>query len=183
MIRLFAALPLPEATRERLARLQSGLPGARWVDPHNLHITLRFIGEVDEGTAADVDEALDRVTAPPFPLVLEGAGNFGKGHRSHTLWAGVERSDPLHHLRDKIESALVRAGLPPEERKYSPHVTLARLNDQSAARLGPWLAGAGLFRDGPVMVDRFCLYESILGRTGPTYHALRSYPLGGWRPE
>ncbi|WP_119679520.1 RNA 2',3'-cyclic phosphodiesterase [Indioceanicola profundi] len=182
MIRLFAAIPLPEAMRERLSRLNGGVPGARWVAPENMHITLRFIGEVDEGRAQDIDAALDTVTAQPFPLTLSGLGNFGRGHRAHTLWVGVEKNPALHHLRDKVESAVVRAGLPAEERKYSPHITLARLKDTNSAKLGRFLEENGMFQDGPIMVERFCLYESILGRSGPVYHEVRSYPLGGWSP-
>jgi len=178
MIRLFVALPLPEDVRDRLTRLQGGVPGARWVAAENLHLTLRFVGEVDEGTAQDVDTALDTVTAPGFPLALDGLGSFGKGHRAHTLWAGVERNEALMHLQAKVESALVRGGIKPEERKFSPHVTLARLTDNSPAKLTRMLADNGMFRAGPFMADRFCLYESILGRSGPTYHELRSYPLG-----
>lgn len=187
MIRLFAAIPLPEATVERLARLQGGLPGTRWVRPENMHITLRFIGEVDEGTAQDVDAALAAIEAKPFTVTLSGLGSFGKGHRTHTLWVGVEKNPALHALRDKAESAIVRTGLPPEERKYSPHVTLARLGsglgDNAAPKLARFLEANGMFQEGPLTVDRFCLYESILGRSGPVYHELRRYPLGGWSPD
>lgn len=183
MIRLFVALPLPEDVRDRLARLASGLPGARWVPPENYHVTLRFIGEVPEDTAHDVDAALDMVSASPFPVTLDGMGTFGSGHRMRTLWAGVAPSEPLRHLRDKVESALVRAGLPPEERKFTPHVTLARLGDTPQGRLADWMAGNGMFTAGPVSADRFVLYESVLGRGGSAYHALRDYPLGGWRPD
>lgn len=177
MIRLFVALPLPETTRDRLARLQSGLPGARWVAPDNMHVTLRFIGEVDEGTAQDIDTALDGLSAPGFTLTLSGLGSFGKGHRSRALWAGVDRTAALQHLRDKVESAVVRAGQPAEERKFSPHVTLARLGDTPPAKLARFLEAHGMLLEGPLGVDRFCLYESVLGRSGPTYHELRSYPL------
>lgn len=184
MIRLFVGLPLPERTRERLAGLAHGLAGARWVSPENYHLTLRFIGEVDEGTAADIDEALDHVVAKPFPLALDGLGSFGRGHRQHTLWVGVERCEGLSHLQAKVESAVVRAGQKAEDRKFSPHVTLARLgNELGAEKLARFVEANALFRDGPFQVDRFCLYESVLGKGGAVYHELRSYPLGGWRPE
>lgn len=183
MLRLFVALPLPPSLRDRLVLLRGGVPGARWVEPEALHLTLRFIGEVDEATAADLDRALDGVTSPTLTLALDGLGTFGKGHRTHTLWAGVARNDGLRHLRDKVESALVRAGRPAEERKFSPHVTLARLNDPSEPRLARFVQENGAFQAGPVEIDRFCLYESRLGRTGSTYDILRDYPLGGWRPD
>ncbi|HYE51785.1 MAG TPA: RNA 2',3'-cyclic phosphodiesterase [Azospirillaceae bacterium] len=182
MIRLFVGLPLPETVRDRLKSLGGGIQGARWVPPENFHVTLRFVGEVDEGTAQDIDEALDLVVAQPFALTLDGLGTFGKGHMARTLWAGVEASEPLRHLRDKVESAVVRAGLPAEERKFSPHVTLARLGETPAQKLARFIEDRGLFREGPFQVDRFVLYESVLGRGGPTYHEQRSYPLGGWRP-
>ncbi|MBB6253600.1 RNA 2',3'-cyclic phosphodiesterase [Nitrospirillum iridis] len=184
MIRLFVGLAMPEAVRNTLSRLAGGLPGARWVRPENHHLTLRFIGEVDEGVAQDVDEALDLVTAPPFALTLDGLGHFGQGVRARTLWAGVGPEPALDHLQAKVESAVVRTGLPAETRKFSPHVTLATLGrDTPPARLGRFLEEYGLFQAGPFPVDQFILYESVLGRQGSTYHALRSYPLGGWRPE
>lgn len=182
MIRLFVALPLPEEVRDRLSRIAGGLPGARWIAPENYHVTLRFIGEVDDGTAADVDAALDRLAAQPFALTLDGMGTFGRGHMAKTLWVAVQRAEPLQHLRDKVESALVRAGLPPDERKYTAHVSLARLGSTPESRLAEFLAVNGAFRAGPISVDRFVLYESILGRDGGVYRELRSYPFGGWRP-
>ena len=183
MLRLFVALPLPEEVRDRLARLASGLPGARWIDPANHHLTLRFIGEVDEGTAQDIDDALDQVTVQPFPVTIDGLGTFGRGHMAKTLWAGVQPSEPLRHLRDKVESAVVRAGLPAEERKFTPHVTLARLGDTPEARLATFLGANGMLLAGPFQADRFVLYESVLGKGGSVYHSLRDYPLGGWRPD
>lgn len=180
MLRLFVGIPMPEMVVERLTGLASGLPGARWVPPENYHLTLRFLGEMDEGSGHDVDEALDHVTGPAFALTLSGLGSFGKGHKQHALWAGVEESELLRHLQAKVESALVRAGLPAEERKFSPHVTLAYLTDTPPAKLANYLGANGLFQAGPFMVDRYCLYESVLGRSGATYHILQDYPLGGW---
>lgn len=183
MLRLFIGIGLPDGVRDGLSRRASGLPGARWVSAENYHLTLRFIGEVDEGVAEDVNEALDLVVAPPFTLTLDGLGSFGKGHKARALWAGVAPSDPLLHLQAKVESALVRAGLAPEERKYSPHVTLAYLGGETPAeKLGRYMEANGLLREGPFPVDHFTLYESVLGKTGPTYHPLQDYPLGGWQP-
>ena len=183
MMRLFVALPLPERVRDRLAGLAGGVPGARWEPPENYHITLRFIGEVDEGMAQDIDEEQDYTAEPNFPVTLEGIGTFGRGDKSRALWAGVAASDPLRHLRDKIESAVVRAGLAPEERKFQPHVTLARLKEAASERVGRFVAERALFREGPFMADRFVLYESTLGKSGSVYTELQSYPLGGWRPD
>src|SRR5579872_6450238 len=113
MLRLFVGIAFPPELKLRLSLLCTGVGGARWVDPGNLHLTLRFIGEIDEGLAADVDEALQRVKARPFTLQLGGVGVFG-GNRPHALWVGVEKNPALAALRDKIEQALVRVGLAPE---------------------------------------------------------------------
>jgi 2'-5' RNA ligase len=109
--------------------------------------------------------------------VLDGVGQFGSGSRARVLWAGVERNDALMHLNQKVESALVRTGLPPEERRYSPHVTLARLRESPPERLGRFIQDRGLFRAGPIRVEHFTLFESRLGRSGPVYEPLREYPL------
>lgn len=178
MMRLFTALDFPEDVRERLAGLGGGVPGARWTEPENLHLTLRFIGEVPDDQAADIAAALSAVQAPAFDLVLDGVGVFGSGRNARILWAGVERSEALSHLQAKVESALVRAGVPAEERKFSPHVTLARLKDAPQERIGRFLSDRGLFRAGPMRMEHFTLYRSHLGRTGPVYEAIGEYPLG-----
>lgn len=182
MIRLFVALPLPEDVRDRLAGLGGGVPGARWLEPDSLHLTLRFIGDVEEGMARDLDTELARVAAPGFALTLAGVGQFGSGRKAHALWAGIERSEGLAHLQAKIESAVVRAGFPPETRKFTPHVTLARLNHANPDRLARFLSGNGLFRARPVWVANFALFQSLQGRGGAVYRALAEYPLDhdGW---
>jgi len=134
MLRLFVGIEFPPELKLHLSLLQSGIAAAGWIDPGNFHLTLRFIGEVDEGTAADVDEALLRLKARPFSLQLSGVGVFG-GDKLRTLWVGVEREAALSTLQGKIEQALIRAGQPPEPRKFLPHVTLARL--RSPRRLEP----------------------------------------------
>src|SRR5260221_11802765 len=123
MVRLCVALTLPLAVRERLIMLSGGVPGARWTAIDNFHVTLRFIGEVGFHPAQAFAMALAQVRAPGFALTLSTIDQFGKGEKSRVLWIGVEKSPALLHLRDKIESALVRAGLEPEGRKYAPHVT------------------------------------------------------------
>ncbi|MGQ9366370.1 RNA 2',3'-cyclic phosphodiesterase [Azospirillum sp. ST 5-10] len=178
MIRLFVALELPEDLRQRLSGLGGGVPGARWAEPENLHLTLRFIGEVPDDRLHDIDAALATVEAPAFDVVLDGVGVFGSGRNARVLWAGVERNEALGHLQAKVESALVRGGLPRDERKFSPHVTLARLKEAPRERIGRFLEERGLFRAGPVPVDHFTLFRSHLGRTGAVYEALRDYPLG-----
>jgi 2'-5' RNA ligase len=178
MVRLFVALDLPETVRHRLGALTSArLPGARWVPPENMHLTLRFVGEVDHGQADDIDAALAGISARGFSLTFEGVGVFESGRRVHALWVGVERNPALEHLRAKVESAVVRAGCEPERRKFSPHVTLARLDQPDAAKLGGFLHDNGLFRLGPVPVEHFTLFSSRLGRDGAHYTAEADYAL------
>jgi 2'-5' RNA ligase len=182
MLRLFVAIPPPEAIRDRLLDLEGGVPGARWVEADNLHLTLRFLGEVDEPMAADLDAELARLRAPAFEMALAGVDCFGSPKKPATLWAGVDAPPALGHLRDKVDRAAVAAGFAPERRKFKPHVTLARLKDAPRERLGRWLAENGLFRTPPFTVDRFALYRSDLRADGPVYTELAVYPLEGAAP-
>lgn len=173
MLRLFVGIALPPELKLRLSLLCAGVPGARWVDAGNLHLTLRFIGEVDEGLASDIDAALAQVRARRFELALAGVGQFGM----RMLWAGVARNEALLHLHDKIESALVRLGLAPEARRYAPHVSLARLKGTSEPRLQAYLAEHALFRAAPFAVDHFSLVASYLTKSGAIYEDQADYPL------
>jgi 2'-5' RNA ligase len=176
MIRLFVALELPESVRERLGVLQGGVPGARWVDDHQLHLTLRFIGEVTEDVGHDIDDALLSIRAPGFELELAGVGEFG-GKNPRALWAGVRSNGALLHLQKKVETALQRIGLEPETRKFSPHVTLARLRGAPREKVVQFLSEYGLFASAPFRVDRFVLFSSHQGSGGSVYHPERTYPL------
>jgi len=157
--------------------LCAGVPGAKWVDAGNYHVTLRFIGEVDEGTASDIDVALAQIRAPRFELAVAGVGQFGDA-KPRALWAGVEKNASLLQLRDKVEHALVRIGIEPETRKYAPHVTLARLRDTDLAKLQEFLARHALWRAEPFRVDRFSLIASYLTKSGSIYEDQADYPLG-----
>jgi len=177
LIRLFAAIPLDEATRSQLSRLTGGLPGARWSPPENLHVTLRFVGEVDEAQAEAFHTALEQVSAAPFEMRVHGCGTFSSGHRTHTLWAGIEASEPLLRLQHRVEAAAQRAGLEAETRKYTPHITLARLSRETPPeRLAELMAGNNLL-DFRLAVDRFTLFVSHLGHGEPIYEPLAEYPL------
>jgi RNA 2',3'-cyclic 3'-phosphodiesterase len=181
MLRLFVGIGLPPELKLRLSLLCSGVPGAKWVDPGNFHVTLRFIGEVDEGRAADIDEALAQIRAPGFELALSSVGSFGSASKARMLWAGVEKSPSLLHLHQKVESALMRMGMQPEERRYTPHVTLARLKyapEGGTGRLQAFLAEHALFKAPPFAVDRFSLIASYLTKSGPIYEDEAEYPLG-----
>jgi RNA 2',3'-cyclic 3'-phosphodiesterase len=178
MLRLFVGIEFPPELRLRLSLLQSGVAGAKWVDPGNFHLTLRFIGEVDEGTAADVDEALLRLKARRFSLQLAGAGVFG-GDKPRQLWVGVEREPALATLQSKIEQALMRVGLPPEPRKFAPHVTLARLRMPKRDDIQRFLAATAQFRADPLRVDRFSLIASYPTKAGSVYEDQADYELQG----
>ena len=178
MLRLFVGIGFPPELKLRLSLLCGGVPGAKWVDAGNLHLTLRFIGEVSEDIAADIDDALLRVKASRFSLRLAGTGVFG-GNRPNVLWAGAERDPGLVRLRDKIEQALVRAGLEPEQRKFAPHVTLARLRNPELDKLGHFLAVNAQFRAEPLPVEQFSLIASFPTKAGSVYEDQADYPLGG----
>ena len=175
MLRLFVGIGFPPTLKLQLSLLRSGVPGAKWVDPGNFHLTLRFIGEADEVVAADIDDALVRLRARRFTLQLAGTGVFGDRPRS--LWVGVERSPELVALRDKIEQALIRAGLPPEQRKFAPHVTLARLHNPALDQLRGFLAANAQFRADPLPVEGFSLIASFQTKAGSVYEDQAEYPL------
>ena len=148
MIRLFAALSLPDNVAQSLLAMEAGVPGSKWRRRDQLHVTLRFMGDVEEPVAAAIDDALATISAPAFSLTLKGVGEFG-GRHPHTLWAGVPAKDALLHLQRKIESALQRAGLEPERRKYTPHVTLARLKGTPRSRVIDFLTEHALYASAP----------------------------------
>ena len=178
-MRLFIALDLPWRLRERLALMAgSGIPGARWVSPENYHLTLRFIGETQAHRAEDIDLALSAIRARGFSLTLSGVGTFTKGGRVTAFWVGVERNPQLDHLQNKIETALQRVGVDPERRRFTPHVTLARLDNAVEAKLAAFVQANNLFRAEPVAVEHFTLFSSQLGKEQSVYTAEVEYELG-----
>jgi 2'-5' RNA ligase len=174
MLRLFVGIDLPPELKLSLSLIATGLPGAKWVDAGNYHLTLRFIGEIDEGQAEDVDAALSQIRTPRFDVALATVGHFGL----RQLWVGVERNDALQRLHDKIESALSRLGFPAEERRYTPHVSLARLKGTSESRLQTYLSEHALYRAAPFRADHFSLIASYLTKSGAIYEDQADYPLG-----
>ena len=175
-MRLFVGIALPDEVARSLAALQAGVPGARWMTREQLHLTLRFIGEADGRTAAAIDDALATISAPPFTLELKGVGLFG-GKRPHTLWAGVAANEALFHLQRKIESALQRIGLEADRRKYTPHVSLARLKGTPNGHVIDFLADHALYASVPFAVNGFILYSSLLTPNGSIYRAEKAYRL------
>ncbi len=177
-MRLFVALGFPREIRAHLARLATPLPGARWLPPESYHLTLRFVGEMPGHRAEDLDDALTALRGRGFSLQLCGVGVFEKAGRPQALWAGVERNQPLEHLQTKIETAVQRIGFEPERRRYSPHVTVARLDNAPPGKLVEWLQAHNLLRTEPLVVDHFTLFSSQLGKDGAVYTAEVDYALG-----
>lgn len=177
MHRLFAALPLPSDVTDTLLDTMDGIEGARWQSEEQLHLTLRFAGELDPRQGEDLVTALSRVESPAFDLEIRGAGHFERKGRPHTLWAGVAPSEPLAVLQRRVERACRAAGLVPETRKFVPHVTLARLNSGSGP-IGGWLADNALLSAGPWRAECFALYESRLTPYGSDYERLEDFALG-----
>ncbi len=177
MYRLFVAIDPPEETVRQLQEIAVGLPGARWHDADQIHLTLRFIGEVDGGVFRDVQEALAGITAEPFVIVPKGVGFFPPRKNPETLWVGVEEPELLAHLRNRIESALVRAGLKSEGRRFFPHIALARLKGTPPAKVAGFLAQNALLKLPAFPVTEFCLYSSFLSSEKALHQVEETYPL------
>jgi 2'-5' RNA ligase len=177
MPRLFTALEIPRHVAESLAMMRGGLPGARWIDPENYHLTLRFIGDIDDALARDIAGLLGRVQRRPFGLRLDGLSSFG-GRKPRALVASVTPVTPLLELQAEQERLLQRLGLEPEGRKYIPHVTLARLRDTSSWQVADYLSARGHFRSAAFEASRFVLFSSRSSVGGGPYVVEAAYPLG-----
>lgn len=178
-MRLFVGIALPAEIEDHLSFVGGGIPRARWEPREKLHVTVRFIGEVDGGTKRRLEEALEGVRHPPFTLSVAGVGFFPPGGKPRILWAGLDGAAPVHELHARIERALVAAGLEPERRKLTPHVTLARLHDSPKAKVIEFLQHHALLRTSPWQVRAFQLYSSVLSPGGSKYRIEHHYPLVG----
>lgn len=175
MPRLFTAVEIPHEIGESMARLRGGLPGARWVDPESYHLTLRFIGDIHDGLADEIDLMLGQVARRKFSLSIEGLASFG-GHKPRAVVAAVPPVSPLVDLQAEHERIMQRVGLQPD-RKYKPHVTLARLRDTSSRQVADFLALREPFRSPLFPVSRFVLYSSRNSVGGGPYVVEAEYPL------
>jgi 2'-5' RNA ligase len=176
MPRLFTGLEIPPEIGESLAMLRGGLPGARWIDPENYHLTLRFIGDVDDVIAHEVASLLGMVRRRPFELRLDGLASFG-GNKPRAVVASVSPQQPVTELQAEHERLLRRVGLEPEGRKYTPHVTLARLRDSSSWQVADFLSMRGAFRSMTFEVSRFVLFSSRASVGGGPYVVEAAYPF------
>ena len=178
MHRLFVALRPPHAIRAGLLALMGGVPGARWQDDDQLHLTLRFIGDVPSALAEDIAAMLATIRHPPLDLHLAGCGMFDTRGRPNAIWAGVAPRDALAALHHKVDRAIVRAGAQPERRAYLPHITLARLSG-GAGPIDSFLAAHAALTSPRFTIDRMTLFESHLGHGGAHYAPVEHYPLTG----
>lgn len=176
MPRLFTGVEIPSEIGEILSGLRGGLPGARWISAENYHVTLRFIGDVDDDVAHEIESMLSRVKRGGFELKFDGVTAFG-GKRPRAVVATVAPSASLIEMQAEQERMMQRIGLEPEGRKYTPHVTLARLRDATSQDVATYLAARGLFRAPPIKVSRFVLFSSRASTGGGPYIVEASYPL------
>ncbi|PZO76557.1 MAG: RNA 2',3'-cyclic phosphodiesterase [Mesorhizobium amorphae] len=177
MPRLFTALEIPRDASMSLSLLRGGLPGARWIDVENYHLTLRFIGDVSGPVADEIAGALDRVNRPSFSLELSGVGAFG-GKKPHSVYAAAGPSPELNALQAEIERICQRMGLPAEKNRFVPHVTLARLRNTSPVEVAHYLSARGNFSALPFRVGRFVLMSSRDSVGGGPYVVEEAWPLG-----
>ena len=176
MHRLFVAIRPPEDIRDLLIDAMDDSPALRWVGDDQLHLTLRFIGEVERPIANDVAGALSRLRSPQFDLRVNGVGKFEQ-RNGGALWAAIEPKQPVTALAAKVERAVQLAGLEPERRAFTPHVTLARWNRRNAEAVDAFLRRNSDLHSEPFAVDRFILFESKLSRHGPHYEEVAAFDL------
>ena len=178
-MRLFVALSIPDSIAQELMLWQGGVPGARWQSREQLHMTLRFIGEVDGREARAIEDALAGIDAPAFQLQFHGVGLFGFLW-PHTLWAAARPNEMLDHLARKVDAAIRRVGQPQDAHKFTPHVTLGRLRNPELDKVREWLTDHALSTSTEFTVDAFCLYSSKLTSDGSVYRVEQEYPLRGY---
>ena len=176
MPRLFTGLEIPSDVGQSLATLRGGLPGARWVDPENYHVTLRFIGDVDDTIAREVASMLARVRREAFELRVDDLKSFG-GRKPRAIVAALGPAQALMELQAEHERLLQRVGLEPEGRKFTPHVTLARLRESTSRQVADYLAVRAPFRLPLFKVSRFVLFSSRSSVGGGPYVVEAAYPL------
>jgi RNA 2',3'-cyclic 3'-phosphodiesterase len=176
MPRLFTGLEIPDDIRQSLSMLRGGLPGARWIDPDNYHMTLRFVGDVDDMVAREIVFMLGKVSRGRFELRLDGLSSFG-GRKPRAVVATVAPSPAVMELQAEHERLMQRIGIEPEGRKFTPHVTLARLRDTSSHDVAEFLSARGGFRSAPFEVSNFVLFSSRASVGGGPYVVEADYPL------
>jgi 2'-5' RNA ligase len=177
MPRLFIAIDLPERIKDDITATYVALPGARWMDETQLHLTLRFIGEVPGDVAERIANGLRSVYGPPISLVVKSVGFFPPRREPRILWAGIAENAELLRLQGRIERSVVASGIDPGGRKFHPHVTVARLNGTHPRKLAQYITHNNLFATEQFSVSAFHLYESYLRKEGAHHIKTASYQL------
>ena len=177
MHRLFVAIRPPEDIRDLLIDAMDDSADFRWQEDEQLHLTLRFVGEVERPVAEDLADALGRIHAEPFSIRVSGVGRFEQ-RNSGALWAGVEPRERVAALAAKVERICIASGLEPERRAFHPHVTLARWKGRRTREVAAFLDRTRGLASPPFAVDAFSLFESRLSRHGAHYEEVARYPLG-----
>ena len=176
-IRLFIAIELPDGLKRAFAGLRTPIPGARWVPPEQIHLTLAFLGEVEETAVGHLHDELSRIRIPSFKLRPAGTGCFPGRQRARVLWVGLEPEPHLRDLAAAVQSVLLACGIPQEERPFSPHITLARLKLPAPREVGLFLSGEPKHAFPLVPVREFILFQSRLSSAGAQHVPLHSFPL------
>lgn len=178
MHRLFVAVDLPDELKREIAGISDRqLSGARWIPGAQLHLTLRFIGDADDMQFQEIKRGLESVREEPFTLNLKGVGHFPPGREPRVLWVGVEESDQLNSMQKSVEQQLVNIGIEADRRRFSPHITIARLRDTPHSRVASLEERHRQFSAGPFPVEEFYLYSSIISREGAIHRREAVYRL------
>ena len=182
MPRLFTGLEIPESQKQYLSGLRGSLYGARWIDPENYHITLRFIGDIERRLARNIENALAGIYRDPLNITLNDLGIFG-GEKPHAIIASVKPTRALLELQYEHERTMRELGLPKDPRKFTPHVTLARLRGTSVGEVAEYLSSRQAFHVQSFTVSSFALYSAKPSTGGGPYMIEASYPLGEDTPD
>lgn len=176
-MRLFIALDIPDDLKRTLGNLKADVPGLRWVPPGQIHLTLAFLGEVEEPALAGLAEAVANINLPAFDLHPVGIGCFPDQRRPRVVWLGVQPEPGLMNLAAAVRTTAQSCGIPLEERRFSPHITLARLKQPPGAAFRTFLEQHRHVAPPPFSVREFTLYQSSLDRSGARHTPIRRYRL------
>lgn len=177
MARLFIAVDIPQRIKDDILSTYLAIPGAKWINEDQLHITLRFLGDIDTVTEKKIVCALKKVSFAPFDLTLKGCGYFPPRREPRVLWIGLDNPQNLNTLQGKIERSLVSVGIGPDKRRFHPHITISRLNKSPLNKVIEYLTNYSLFSSEPFSIDEFHIYSSILCKEGACYTKENSFRL------
>lgn len=176
-MRLFIAVPMPESVTKRLVELQQPIEGLRWQQEEKLHLTIKFLGEIDSERVIKVQDALTSVNLSEFSITLDGLGYFPKGKQPRVLWVGIEKNEPLQELYQTVESRCADLGFDPEQRSFKPHVTIGRIKGASKSKIESFIDQHKQFHISDVPVGEFVLFESKLHPDGAKHFRKEAYSL------